>query len=145
MILENMNSKEKLGQMSSILSILEDRVDSYIERNRSNLRRRLKTAERTRIQREFSLGTNGKWEVDMFILKVSKDYIPGDVRCVSEVLHQICKRPSEYRCRLLCHTEVILRVSAEVQEALLRDYSALYQQVQRKMSGDEGHQCCRSP
>ena len=75
MILENMNSKEKLGQMSSILSILEDRVDSYIERNRSNLRRRLKTAERTRIQREFSLGTNGKWEVDMFILKVSKDYI----------------------------------------------------------------------
>ena len=68
MILENMNSKEKLGQMSSILSILEDRVNSYIERNRSNLRRRLKTAERTRIQREFSLGTNGKWEVDMFIL-----------------------------------------------------------------------------
>ena len=40
MILKNMNSKEKLGQMSSIL---EDGVNSYIERNRSNLRRRLNT------------------------------------------------------------------------------------------------------
>lgn len=75
MILQNMNSKEKLGQMSRILEILENRVDSFIGRNQSNLRRKLKTGDRIVVHKPFSLGANGKWDVDMYILKVSKDYV----------------------------------------------------------------------
>ena len=75
MILQNMNSIEKLGQMSRILEILENRVDSFIGRNQSNLRRKLKTADRIVVHKPFSLGANGKWDVDMYILKVSKDYV----------------------------------------------------------------------
>ena len=75
MILQNMNSIEKLGQMSRILEILENRVDSFIGRNQSNLRRKLKTGDRIVVHKSFSLGANGKWDVDMYILKVSKDYV----------------------------------------------------------------------
>lgn len=75
MILQNMNSREKLGQMSRILEILENRVDSFIGRNQCNLRRKLKTADRIVVHKPFSLGVNGKWDVDMYILKVSKDYV----------------------------------------------------------------------
>lgn len=75
MIIENMNSREKLGQMSGILEILESRIDSFIERNRGNLRRKLKNISRTSVRKEFSLGTNGKWDVDLYILRVSKEYV----------------------------------------------------------------------
>ena len=70
-----MNSREKLGQMSGILEILESRIDSFIERNRGNLRRKLKNISRTSVHKEFSLGTNGKWDVDLYILRVSKEYV----------------------------------------------------------------------
>ena len=75
MILQNMNSREKLGQMSRILEIIENRVDSFISRNQSNLRRKLKTGDRIVVHKSFSIGANGKWDVDMYILKVSKDYV----------------------------------------------------------------------
>ena len=74
MILENMTASEKMAQMNKVTPLIVERVDAFLDRNNSLVKKQFKTKSHIEFNRPFRFTEYGEWDVFIFLTKISSKW-----------------------------------------------------------------------
>ena len=94
MILENMNANEKMSQMKKLAPLLSERVNAYLNRNNSLIKKGFKTKEQLNFKRSFKFTEFGEWDVHTTLSKLSKNWAKISIRAYQKYYIKYAKDPS---------------------------------------------------
>ena len=96
MILENMTASEKMAQMNKVTPLIVERVDAFLDRNNSLVKKQFKTKSHIEFNRPFRFTEYGEWDVFIFLTKISSKWAKIGIHAYQKYYVKYAKSVAKY-------------------------------------------------